>query len=112
MKWRRGVGGGQIEDRRGSSMGGRGGFPIGAKGGLGGVGLIIAIVVLLLNSGALGGGGGGFDVPSLDPINQMPGAQGGGLPESADPDADLKQFVGFVIDDVQDSWARAFAAGG
>jgi uncharacterized protein len=112
MKWRRGVGGGQIEDRRGSSMGGRSGFPIGAKGGLGGVGLIIAIVVLLLNSGALGGGGGGFDVPSLDPINQMPGAQGGGLPESADPDADLKQFVGFVVDDVQDSWARAFAAGG
>ncbi|HYM63921.1 MAG TPA: neutral zinc metallopeptidase [Gaiellaceae bacterium] len=113
MKWRRGVGGRQIEDRRGRSMGGMGGLPIpmGAKGGLGGLGLIIAIVVLLFGGGVVGGGG-GFDVPSLDPINQMPGAQGGGLPESADPDADLKEFVGFVVDDVQDSWARAFAAGG
>ena len=89
-----------------------GGMPIGAKGGLGGVGLIIAIVVLLLNSGALGGGGGGYSVPSLPPIEQMPGAQGGGIPASADPDADLKQFVEFVVDDIQDSWARAFAAGG
>jgi predicted metalloprotease len=112
MKWRRGVGGRQIEDRRGSSTGGVSGIPIGAKGGLGGVGLIIAIVVLLLQSGVLGGGGGGFDVPSLPPIEQMPGAQGDGIPASADPDADLKQFVGFVVDDVQDSWARAFAAGG
>jgi len=93
-------------------MGGMGGMPIGAKGGLGGVGLIIAIVVLLLNSGALGGGGGGYSVPSLPPIEQMPGAQGGGIPASADPDADLKQFVEFVVDDIQDSWARAFAAGG
>ncbi|MGI8606811.1 MAG: KPN_02809 family neutral zinc metallopeptidase [Gaiellaceae bacterium] len=113
MKWRRGVGGRQIEDRRGSSGGRMGGFPIpmGAKGGLGGVGLIVTIVVLLLTSGVLGGGGGGFNVPSLDPINQMPGAQGGGLPESTDPDADLVEFVRFVVDDVQDSWARAFAAG-
>jgi len=95
-------------------MGGMGGLPIpmGAKGGLGGLGLIIAIVVLLFGGGVVGGGGGGFDVPSLDPINQMPGAQGGGIPESADPDADLRQFVGFVVDDVQDSWARAFAEGG
>jgi uncharacterized protein len=114
MKWRRGVGGGQIEDRRGSSMGGMGGLPIpiGAKGGLGGVGLIVTIIVILLSSGVLGGGGGGFNVPSLDPINQMPGAQGGGLEGSADPDDDLRQFVDFVVLDVQESWARAFAAGG
>ena len=93
-------------------MGGMGGLPIGAKGGLGGVGLIIAIVVLLLNSGALGGGGGGYSVPSLPPIEQMPGAQGGGIPASEDPDRDLVEFVRFVVDDIQDSWARAFAAGG
>ncbi|HLM33041.1 MAG TPA: neutral zinc metallopeptidase [Gaiellaceae bacterium] len=114
MKWRRGVGGRQIEDRRGSSTSGMGGLPIpiGAKGGLGGLGLIITIVVLLLSSGVLGGGGGGFNVPSLDPINQMPGAQGEGIPASEDPDRDLVEFVGFVVDDIQDSWARAFAAGG
>jgi predicted metalloprotease len=112
MKWRRGVGRGQVEDRRGSSMGGMGGLPIGAKGGLGGIGLIVAIVVLLLQSGALGGGGGGFGVPSLPPIEQMPGAQGDGIPASADPDRDLVEFVHFVVDDVQDSWARAFAEGG
>jgi uncharacterized protein len=93
-------------------MGGMGGMPIGAKGGLGGVGLIIAIVVLLLNSGALGGGGGGYSVPSLPPIEQMPGAQGGGIPASEDPDRNLVEFVNFVVDDIQDSWARAFAAGG
>ena len=95
-------------------MGGMGGLPIpiGAKGGLGGIGLIIAIVVLLLNSGTLGGGGGGYSVPSLPPIEQMPGAQGGGIPASEDPDRDLVEFVEFVVDDIQDSWARAFAAGG
>jgi uncharacterized protein len=95
-------------------MGGMGGFPIpiGAKGGLGGLGLIITIVVFLLQSGILGGGGGGYSVPSLPPIEQMPGAQGGGIPASEDPDRDLREFVEFVVDDIQDSWARAFAAGG
>ena len=95
-------------------MGGMGGLPIpmGAKGGLGGVGLIVAIVIILLQSGILGGGGGGFNVPSLDPINQPPAGQGSGIPASADPDRDLVEFVQFVVDDIQDYWARAFAEGG
>jgi uncharacterized protein len=115
MRWKRGVGRGQVEDLRGSS-GRRMGMPlpIGAKGGLGGIGLILVLAVLLLQSGVLGGGGGGASVdPRVDPFPQMPGAQSSRpLPGAPDPDAELVEFVGFVVDDVQDSWARLFAEAG
>jgi uncharacterized protein len=87
---------------------------MGAKGGLGGIGLLIVLAVLLLNSGVLGGGGGGVSVdPRVDPFPQMPNARGSEpLPGAPDPDAELVEFVGFVVDDVQDSWARLFAEAG
>jgi uncharacterized protein len=127
MKWRRGVGGGQIQDRRGRGglggfggggygggpFGGGGGFgrrrgglglPIG--GGLGGIGLVILLLVMFL-----GGGGGGFSPGAgLDPLSPMPAAQGGGLEERQGEE--LVEFVSFVVDDVQDSWARSFAEAG
>jgi predicted metalloprotease len=117
MRWKRGQGRGQIEDLRGSSgrrgMGGMP-FPVGVGGGLGGIGLLVVIAVMLLSSGVLGGGGGGASVdPRVDPFPQMPGAQGSEpLPGAPDPDAELVEFVGFVVDDVQDSWARLFAEAG
>ena len=119
MRWRRGVGRGQIEDRRGRGGGfggggfGGGGFPIpiGARGGIGGgLGLVVLLLALVFGGGLMGGGGGtGVDVdPRLDPLPNMPAADGG--IEAGDDD--LKEFVGFVVADVQDSWARSFAEAG
>ena len=90
-------------------------LPIGGKGGLGGIGLLIVLAVILLQSGILGGGGGGgvsVD-PRVDQFPQLPGAQSGQpLSDAPDSDAELVEFVGFVVDDVQDSWARLFAEAG
>jgi predicted metalloprotease len=111
MRWRRGVGRGQIEDRRGSGGFGGGGFPIGARGGIGGgLGLIVLLLALVFGGGVVGGGGGtGIDVdPRLEPFPNMPAADGG-IEQGADPDARLRDFVAFVVDDVQDSWVRSFA---
>ena len=94
MRWRRGRGGDQIEDRRGAS-------PVALGGGAGGLGLVVLLLFYLLGGGGGGGGGG-----PLDGFPEMPAAQGQTGP---DPDAELKDFVGFVVDDVQQSWTRAFA---
>jgi phosphate transport system protein len=111
MRWKRGVGRGGIIDRRGSGYGGRRGMPIPMMGGgLGGVGLLI-VLALVFGSQILGGGGGGTGIdPGLDPFGPTPAATRD--PNAPDPDAKLKDFVAFVHDDVQDSWARSFAEGG
>jgi predicted metalloprotease len=111
MKWRRGQGGGGVEDLRGS--GSRGRVPMGGKvgGGLGGLGLV-GVIIFVLVSVLGGGGGGGFslDPGGLDAFPQAPAATGPGIDASApDPEADLVQFVSFVVADIQDSWADAFA---
>jgi uncharacterized protein len=93
VRWRRGRGGDQIEDRRGAS-------PVALGGGAGGLGLVVLLLFYLL------GGGGGSSSGPLDGFPEMPAAQGQTGP---DPDAELKDFVGFVVDDVQQSWTRAFA---
>ena len=86
------------------------GLPIGVGGG--GIGLIILLALYLLGGLGGGGGGGGFG-PSLDPFPQTPpAAPGGGVATGPDPDAELVDFVSFVVDDVQDSWARSFAEAG
>jgi uncharacterized protein len=101
MKWKRGVGQDQIEDVRGQGGGGFG-FPMpspgrsrmpmpGGKAGCGGgLGvIIIAIIAIFLSQGGLGGGG-----------SQL-------LPEGAPPpDDDMGQFLGFVVDDIQDEWTE------
>jgi uncharacterized protein len=94
VRWRRGRGGDQIEDRRGAS-------PVALGGGAGGLGLVVLLLFYLL-----GGGGGASGGGPLDGFPEMPAAQGQTGP---DPDAELKDFVGFVVDDVQQSWTRAFA---
>jgi uncharacterized protein len=114
VKWKKGVGQDQIEDRRGQGGGGGSGFPFpsgraGAggsrlpipmpmgKGGCGGViGLIVVVVVAFLamrGGGGLGGlgGGGGALVPE-------------GAPEP-EPD-EIGEFLGFVVDDIQNEWTE------
>ena len=115
MRWKRTGPSTQVEDRRG--RGGRGGglagrsFPGGrvAGGGLGVIGLIIA---LLLGGNVLGGGGsGGFGVDTgLDPFDQAAPGDGNAFDGAPDPDAQLEEFVTFVVEDVQQSWQEQFAA--
>jgi predicted metalloprotease len=117
VKWRRGPGRGQIEDRRGQSgLGGfgtgGGGFPLpiprgGAGLGLGGIVVIGVILLVLFLTGAFSGGG-GFDIPGQN-LPAMP--EGQGLTGTG-PDAELADFVAFVVDDVQRAWQADFESAG
>ena len=85
-----------------------------AGGGLGIIGLLIA---LFLGGNVLGGGGesGGFgiDTTGLEGFGTPPAtvAPGGGRLDGApDPDAELKEFVTFVVEDVQANWQQQFEA--
>ena len=94
-----------IEDRRGrggfggfGGLGRGGGFglpiPRGRAGGLGGIVMLIVLAVVLFQSGVLGGGG----------ASRLQGAP--------DPNDDLAQFVGFVVEDVQTEWQEQFRRDG
>lgn len=103
----------RVEDRRGQSAGGIPGlpFPIGKRGaGVGGLGLVALVLGLLF--GVVLPGGSGFDIG----VPQLPGAtqpaSGDGLGDAPDPDAELKEFVRFVVDDAQVFWRDRFAAAG
>lgn len=107
MRWRRGSNTG-IEDRRGQRMGGLGGGGL-AAGGLGGIGLVIFLVVQLLSGG---GGLGGIDIgPALDEFNDTT-REGDSISNAPDPDKDLVDFLGFVVDDVQATWDDIFSRAG
>ena len=119
MRWRKGDDQrGQIEDRRaqggGPARGGLGGFGGlgGAKGGIGGlgvVGIIVAVVVVLLGRG--GGGGFGLDMGQLNALPTQ-SAQQGTLPADLTSEDNLRDFVAFVVNDVQNSWSEAFERAG
>jgi len=116
MRWSRSGGNqGDVEDlgSGGASAGGGMRFPGGIKGGAGGLGLVGVIIALLVTF--IGGGGSSAFAPdaSLDNYPSAPAAQGQGIDASApDPDADLKAFMRFVINDVQDAWVGIFAGAG
>ena len=103
MRWRRGRGREEIEDRRGQGVGGLGrggaGIPIPVGGGIGGL-LIAVLLVVLFSTGVLGGGSGG------------PSGGSGQLAGAPDPDAKLVDFIGFVVDDVQGWWQKDFTQSG
>lgn len=76
-----------------------------AVGGLGGIGAVIFLVIQLLS-------GGDFDPGSLEGFGTAPGAQTDNLNDAPDPDKDLKDFIGFVVDDVQGMWQETFQRAG
>jgi uncharacterized protein len=81
-------------------------LPLG--GGLGGLGVMIALLFMFLG----GGSGAGIDVGGrLDPFPDMPAADDSFVVQSEE-ERQLADFIGFVVDDVQDSWARSFAEAG
>lgn len=102
MKWRRGEGLDQVQDRRGMP-GGRLGAGV---GGLGGFGLL---AFLLLN--LLGGGGVALD-PGFGQFGPQPASDGPPLTVPEGGGDDLAQFAAFVVSDVQSYWDEAFRSAG
>ena len=76
----------------------------------GGIGILVILIVVLLQSGILGGGG-SFGAPGIDPFPRAAGGPGADPLPTAEEE-ELADFVEFVVDDVQDSWARLFAEAG
>lgn len=89
------------------------GFPVGRAAG-GGFGLVGLILALLFGTNIVGGGGGGLDGGSgLDPFDQQTGGGTGRAIDAApNPDAQLADFVTFVVEDVQASWDQQFRDAG
>ena len=116
MRWQRGPRSDDLQDRRGASGPGLGGMrlPIGRGGGIGGV-IVLLVLALLGGTKVIGGGGGeGFDVggsifDQLQPVEEPSGAP---LPGAPDPQAELVDFVSFVLNDVQTTFADIFRRGG
>jgi predicted metalloprotease len=97
-----------IIDVRGSGGGRRPGLAIGAGGG--GLAIIIAIIVALLGGG--GGGTGLEDVlDQLQPAPQTSVAEAP-LDPSADPQADMADFMSVVLDDNNAMWSDIFSQSG
>jgi uncharacterized protein len=113
MRWDRSHESSNVEDRRseiGPSMGGGGGFPLGGILALGSrfgwKGILIALLVVgaMTYGGVCTGGGqgclgGGAPEPDRNGAVRTAPASGG-------EEEDLKKFVGFVLDDVQETWGR------
>ena len=104
MRWRRGAGGGNVEDRRGRS-GGRAALPVG--GGL--VGIVVTVLILLLG----GGGGYGVDTPfERFPSQPEPATRADRMDTAPDAESELVDFVSFVVGDLQTFWADDFRRAG
>ncbi len=101
-----------IEDRRGASGARRSSAgPVGKVGAVGGIGGLLLVLALQF----LGGGGGDLGVllQGLEGAGQQQQAPtGGGIPAEADPDADMVEFLSFVLDDSQAMWAQIFQQAG
>ena len=111
MKWNDNGPSNDLEDRRGESGGGGGGFRLGGgKLGIGGflVLLVLSVVFKTDLTGALGGSEG--PLPA-----QSSGTAADGSPRPIRTSAEEEQlvkFMRFVLDDAQDNWTTVFAAFG
>ncbi len=102
MRWKR-VSNPDVIDARGGRSGGFGGPRVAVPGGLGIVGVVIFLAIQVLG----GGSGAAFDVPSaFDGGAQAP--ESAPIPESQDPERNLKDFSTYVFTDAQRSWQQVF----
>jgi predicted metalloprotease len=77
-------------------------------GGMGVVGIIVFLLVNVLGGGGGGGSGGTtIGLPGMAPVDTPSGTVG-----TIPPEDDEAQFVGFVIDDVQNVWEQIFRDSG
>ena len=97
MRWTRGGRSANIEDRRGMRLGGGMGM------GLGGM-VVLAVLSLVFGKDflSMAGGGGSGAVPAQDASPYV------GTPE----EEEQVQFISFVLDDAQATWAKIFAERG
>lgn len=105
MRWRKVEGPGYVEDRRRLGRGAKAGGA--AVGGLGILGILAALLF---------GGGGGGDALS-DIFTQLGGAQQAPasddvLRQAPDPQAELVEFMRFVMTDTQETWDDLFSQAG
>ena len=104
MRWKRGAGSGNVEDRR-ARPGGRAALPVG--GGI--VGIIVTLAIVLL------GAGGGYDVDSpfeQFPAQRQPGADSTAMQNAPSAQDELVDFVSFVVGDLESFWQADFAKAG
>jgi uncharacterized protein len=97
MKWQRGYESSNVEDRRGSG----GGRLPGGRLGLGGI-VILLILSLIFKRDFLSLAGGLGD--------GAPIGDGGGAVASTPAEDSTKQFISFVLDDAQQTWAGIFSS--
>ncbi|MCL4807126.1 MAG: zinc metallopeptidase [Thermoanaerobaculia bacterium] len=110
MKWTRGKRSVNLEDRRGVGGAYGGGRGPGLKLGIGGF-LLLAVLSLVFKKdffSLVGGGGALAPSAEVSTGQQLPG--GGGVADPAEEE--LVDFVSFVLDDAQATWARLLPAAG
>lgn len=113
MRWKRRRGrSDDLIDRRGASGStGRMGtipIPLGSLARLGWPGVILIAVIFFINF--CGGTGIDGGVDSFEPVQGQPASEP--LDRATDPDAELVDFMSFVLDDVQAEWSELFRLSG
>lgn len=112
MKWDDNGPSQDLEDRRGQSGGGGGGFRLGGgRLGIGGflVLLVLSVVFKTDLTGALGGGGeGGGPSQGAPAVGGQPGPPA----QTTADEEQLVSYMSFVLDDAQANWTKVFAANG
>lgn len=102
MKWQRGYKSADVEDRRGSSGGGGGGRRRGRGVKMGAGGIIIGLLALVVF---------GKDIFGLTGQNSplaggQPAAKTGPAGRNPKANQETKEFLSFVLDDIQNTWQK------
>jgi len=97
-----------VEDRRTGGRRRPGGRGVAVGGGIGGLILVLLAALFGLDLG--GGSGTSFGIDTGLP--EASGPVSGGIDETVDPDADTKDYLEFLMFDIQDTWDGYFDQAG